>query len=164
MLARKLPQLRVLVTDYCAGSCIYCRPSGEGNLPCLNRDMEYSTAISVAKIYRALGGKKIKISGGDPVLWGDLCDYIKELKNTLRFEHVEVITRSPKIRDSIESLSGNNLDILNFSLDSLKPERYRKITGKNDFRQYIEAIIHSATKIPCKIRIKQNNSAVYMKS
>ena len=153
MLSKKLPQLRVLVTDYCAGKCIYCRPSGEGNLPCLNREMKYSTAISVAKIYRALGGKEIKISGGDPVFWFGLCDYVKELKNTLRFEHVEVITRSPTILDSIESLSGNNLDLLNFSLDSLEPERYRKITGKNDFQQYIEAIINSATKIPCKINM-----------
>lgn len=148
-----LPQLRVLVTDYCDSKCIYCRPSGEGNLECLHQNMKYETAKNAAKLYRASGGREIKISGGDPVFWPHLCDYIHALKYDMNYEHVELITRSARIAGIVDQLVDEHLDILNFSLDSICPQKYYKITGKSDFDIYIQTIVKSAAKLFCKINM-----------
>ena len=149
----QLPQLRVLVTDYCDSKCIYCRPSGEGNLFCRHQNMSYETAINAANLYRSYGGREIKISGGDPVFWPHLRDYVHALKHDMKYEHVEVITRSVRISELINQLADDNLDVLNFSLDSICPEQYRTITGKADFDAYSKTIIQSAAKLYCKINM-----------
>lgn len=150
---QRLPQLRVLVTDYCDSKCIYCRPSGEGSLSCRHQNMSYKTAINAARLYRSYGGREIKISGGDPVFWPHLCDYVYTLKHDMKYQHVELITRSTQIAKIVNQLADNNLDVLNFSLDSNSPEQYRNITGKNDFDAYSQTVIQSATRLYCKINM-----------
>lgn len=145
------PQMRLLVTDYCDSKCVYCRPSGEGNLRSRHQLMDYKTAKAVASIYKANGGEEIKITGGDPVFWPYLSEYIRYLKRDLCFSKVELITRSTMILDLIDELVSSDLDVLNFSLDTTSEERYKLITHKNDFSAYIEAIKFCATKIYCKI-------------
>ena len=147
----KLPQLRVLVTDYCDSKCIYCRPGGEGNLQCRHLSMSYDTAIQAATAYRKLGGNSIKISGGDPVFWKHLIQYISFLKNDLQYDHVELITRSVKIMPYIDDLDRAGLDVINFSLDTISEEKYTYITGKHDLQLLEEIIIQCAGKMYCKI-------------
>ncbi len=146
-----LPQLRMLVTDYCDSNCIYCRPGGEGNLMCRHLNMDYATATEVAAAYYKLGGNSVKISGGDPVFWGHLIEYIEYLKRQLQFNHVELITRSVKIRELIEELNYAGLDVLNFSFDTLIENRYSIITRKNDFSLFKEVICECAKIFYCKI-------------
>lgn len=149
----RLPQLRVLVTDYCESKCIYCRPSGEGNLDARHRNINYTTALRVAELYQSFGGKDLKITGGDPVLWPCVMDYVSALKNSLAFERVELITRNPAVLEFVDLLVSTHLDVLNFSLDTLSPLRYRQITGKNDFHAYINAITKCACVLFCKINM-----------
>lgn len=161
MSVRQLPQLRVLVTDYCDSKCIYCRPSGEGSLECQHRNMKYVTAINAARLYRAFGGREIKISGGDPVFWPYLCEYIHALKCGMRYEHVELITRSARISGFIDRLAEEDLDVLNFSLDTTCPQKYYEITGKSDFDVYLQTIAQSAAKIFCKINMVVMNGTTF---
>lgn len=150
---KKLPQLRVLVTDFCDSKCIYCRPGGEGNLSCKHQQINFETAIKAAAIYKKYGGTEIKISGGDPVFWEYLSQYIRYVKHDLSFSRVEVITRSVRISDMITSLIQNGLDVLNFSLDTVHEERYRIITKKDDFKKYSDTIRSCAERIYCKINM-----------
>lgn len=145
--------MRVLVTDYCDSKCVYCRPSGEGNLECKHQQIKYDTAAKAAFIYRESGGTEIKISGGDPVFWPYLCEYVRYLKHDLGFEHVELITRSTKITRIADLLINENLDVLNFSLDTINPDCYNTITGKNDFNDFIQAIKYCSSKLFCKINM-----------
>ena len=149
----KMPQLRVLVTDYCDSNCIYCRPGGEGNLDCHRLTMSYETAVLAATAYRKIGGKEIKISGGDPAFWQYLSKYIAFLKNELKYERVELITRSVKIASQIDELKCSGLDVLNFSLDTVNKDRYNYITKKNDFEQLIEVINLASHQMYCKINM-----------
>lgn len=154
MREKKMPQLRVLVTDFCDSKCIYCRPTGEGNLRCSNqRYLSSETAKAAAKVYQDNGGTEIKISGGDPAFWPYLVDYVSYLKKELMFERVEVITRSTKIFSLIDSLISAGLDVLNFSLDTTNAEKYKKITGKKDFFDFCKIIQECAAKIYCKINM-----------
>lgn len=149
----KIPQMRVLVTDFCDSKCIYCRPTGEGNLICDNRSISYETAVNAARLYHELGGENLKISGGDPVFWEHLDRYIVELKKEIGIKHVELITRSTRIKSHIDSFIRVGPDVLNFSLDTVNPKRYTAITGKTDFDEYVNIIKYCAGKLYCKINM-----------
>lgn len=151
MTNHKLPQLRVLVTDYCDSNCMYCRPGGEGNQNCNHLSMKYETAVKAAELYKNLGGDAIKITGGDPVFWEYLSEYIKHLKEKLHYSKVELITRSINIWKVINDLKKSGLDVMNFSLDTLDAKRYQSITGKRDFDQYKSIISKCAGMLYCKI-------------
>ena len=148
----KLPQLRLIATNYCDSKCVYCRPTGEA--VCKNGDensLSLESAIEISKLYKESGGKDIKITGGDPVYWKHLSECVKALKKDIQVEKVEVITRSVKIKNIIDKLIDNGLDSINFSLDTLDPEKYCTITGKNDLDELIKVIQYCSSKIHCKI-------------
>lgn len=149
-----MPQMRILVTDFCDSKCIYCRSTGESNLQCSTKKfLTLDIAKAVAKIYQMNGGTEIKISGGDPAYWSSLLDFVYYLKRELKFKKVEVITRSTKISSIIDELIYAGLDVLNFSFDSTDKEKYRRITGKRDFDRFVEIIKECSSKIYCKINM-----------
>ena len=149
----KIPKLRVLATDFCDSKCVYCRPGGEGNLKCRKQSLDFEIAKDVAKAYRNLGGNSIKITGGDPVFWSHLIEYVKYLKEELNYSCVEVISRSVHISEILNELKNSGLDILNFSLDTIYEEKYSLITRKNDFNKYKEIICECANNFYCKINM-----------
>jgi len=148
-----MPQLRVLATNYCASKCIYCQPSGEGNIKVNSENsIDINEVIQVAELYKQYGGNEVKITGGDPVFWPDLVECVRMLKSKLNFDKVEVITRSPNILSIIDDLIAAGLDTLNFSLDSLIENTYKHITSCCNFEQYLDAIKTCSNKpIYCKI-------------
>ena len=148
----KIPQLRLIATNYCDSRCIYCRPTGEAVYK-NNSEMSLSleSAIEISRFYKENGGTDIKITGGDPVYWENLSDCVKILKSSLGIEKVEVITRSVSIIDIIDKLIDNGLDSINFSLDTLDEKKYETITGKNDLEEFLEVIKYCSSKTHCKI-------------
>lgn len=115
----KIPQLRIVATSFCGGKCLYCRPTGEGN-DCGdgNKFIDVGKALEICQLYREMGGTEVKITGGDPVFWPELVQFVKCLKSDLIFQKVEVITRSPKILGIVNDLVDAGMDVLNFSLDA----------------------------------------------
>lgn len=148
----KIPQLRILATSFCERKCLYCRPTGEGNIGCASRKfIDIENALEICRLYRKKGGHEVKITGGDPVFWPELVDFVKCLKDELGFQKVEVITRSPKILEKLSSLVTAGIDVLNFSLDTIDRVTYEKITGCYDYDELIAAIQESSTVLPVKI-------------
>lgn len=119
----KIPQLRILATDSCDSKCIYCRPSGEGNLGRKGILINNQTALKVASSYRKMGGSSVKITGGEPAFWPFLTQYVAFLKQELLYEHVEVISRSVKIASKLQELKNVGLDVINISLDTVDQDR-----------------------------------------
>lgn len=148
---KRIPQLRVLATDFCGNKCIYCRDSGEGNFKSEQRCVALDVVTKVADAYKRLGGTEIKITGGEPVFWRDLVNCVDILKNQLKFQRVEVITRSTEILGLLDALVGVGLDILNFSLDSVNKHTYERMTLKHDFEEYINAVKRCSNMCVCKI-------------
>ena len=147
-----IPQLRIIAANFCKRSCIYCRPTGEAVATCSKNSFAcIEDVIMIAKLYKAQGGSEIKITGGDPVFWKDLPKCVERLKNEVGIESVEVITRSPHIAFVFDDLLMAGLDTLNFSLDTIDPDDYRKIVGKDDFFELRNIICEAAKKINTKI-------------
>src|ERR1700752_1419222 len=73
---RAITDLRISVTDHCNYKCVYCRTGNEG---ALYGDLPFADYLRMARVLAGLGIKKVRITGGEPLLRGGVVDFICEL-------------------------------------------------------------------------------------
>ena len=136
--------LRISLTDKCNLNCLYCNPADYQYHAFHNKQiLSYEEIIRVVKIFTSmLGFKKIRFTGGEPLVRKNiltLFDKISVLKKQHDFE-LGLTTNGTLLEDKIEHLKSFGLDKLNISLDSLKPDKFRRITGKENYESVMSAI------------------------
>ena len=87
-----------------------------------------------------LGIKKIKITGGEPLVRIGCADLIGKLKRIPGIEQVTLTTNGVLLGKYLKALMENGLDAVNISLDSLHREKYQQITGRDELQQVLESI------------------------
>ncbi len=126
---REIEYLRLSVTQKCNLNCIYCRPLEEvsGVKPCkeLTADEMERIVVSMAK----LGVKKVRITGGEPLIREDVCEIISRISNIPQIEALSMTTNGIHLEDRAEALKQAGLKSINISLDSLQSSRFEYITG-----------------------------------
>lgn len=149
---RRLPQLRVTVNSRCERACFYCRPSGEAVSTLPRTSINPDVLIRICEVFAKFDVQAVKITGGDPALWGPLVTTVGRLKHQLGFAQVHVISRHPKIGSLALGLARAGLDLLNISIDTLDFDLHKKITGRSDLPELLDAL-HAcvASGIPCKV-------------
>lgn len=148
----RLPQLRVTVNARCGRACFYCRPSGEGLATAHHEQLDLNEMLRVTAEFARRGITSIKLTGGDPALWEPLVEAVRRLKDEAGFKEVHVISRHPRIGVLAQALAAAKLDLINVSIDTLKPELYRDITGKDDLPQLLAAVQSCvAAGLPVKV-------------
>lgn len=148
-----LPQLRVTVNARCGRACFYCRPSGEALMTDANEELGLDELMQVAAECARHGIKAIKLTGGDPALWSPLVVAVRRLKAE-GFADVHVISRHPKIGSLANALAEAKVDLINLSIDTLKPELHRQITGVNDLPAVLNAVSQcAASGVPTKVNM-----------
>lgn len=120
--------LRISVTDRCNLRCQYCMPA-EG-LACAPRSElltfeEITFAVDVAV---SMGVDRVRITGGEPLLRRDLADLIGMLKSQTDVADIAMTTNALLLDRHAPALAEAGLDRINISLDSLRPDRFEKIT------------------------------------
>lgn len=140
MLLERLPQLRVAVNSRCGRSCFFCRPSGEAISTPPHRDIDPDTLVILARAFVLFGLREIKLTGGDPALWEPLAAIVPRLKKEAGMEHIEIISRHPQIGELASALALGGVDVINVSVDSLRPELHREITGVDDLPDVLYAL------------------------
>src|SRR3989338_7604161 len=137
---REINYLRVSVTDRCNMRCIYCMPS-EGIL-----HRQHSQILSFEEIYRivniasSIGVKKIRITGGEPLVRKDLSLFIKNLKCIKGLNEIALTTNGVYLKEHAFSLKEAGLDRVNISLDSLVPEKFLEITRGGSLARALEGV------------------------
>ncbi len=136
--------LRISLTDKCNLNCLYCNPStSRGARLQKNAILSYDELLRLIDIFAGkLGVKKIRFTGGEPLVRKDILfffDEVYKLKIKYGFE-TGLTTNGTVLEDKLESLKRSGLDRLNISLDSLRPDRFKYITGKDDIHKVIRAI------------------------
>lgn len=127
---RQFRYLRLSVTDVCNFRCSYCLPQGY-------KKCQSKPELSVAEISRLLRAfsllsfKKLRLTGGEPTLRSDLAEIIREA--SLGGFQVGLTTNGYRLNEKIRAYKDSGLSLLNLSLDSLNPTRFKEITGKNEF-------------------------------
>jgi len=137
---REITYLRVSVTDRCNLRCKYCMPP-EGIEKKRHQDI-----LSLEDIYRIikestrLGIKKIRFTGGEPLVRMGLPNLIKNVSKLEGIKEITMTTNGILLSKYIKELNEAGLNRVNISLDTLKPERYKDITRGGDFNKVIEGI------------------------
>ena len=126
---RNIDYLRVSITDRCNLRCIYCMPS-EGVVPVTHDDiLSFDEIVTVCKGAAALGIKKIKVTGGEPLVRRGVPALIRQIKAISGIENVTLTTNGVLLQDKIEELVVAGIDGINISLDSIDSIVFKEITG-----------------------------------
>ena len=125
---RRLNYVRISVTDRCNFRCTYCMPA-EG-VACIDHSliMRYEEILELCRVFRELGVRKFRFTGGEPLVRKGLVPFLKELKVQLPDVKTALTTNASLLSQYAEELAGAGLHSINVSLDTLDPEKFRKIT------------------------------------
>ena len=128
---RKLDYIRVSITDRCNLRCIYCMPPEGVDWKPHDSMLTFEEILRLCRIMADLGIKKIKVTGGEPLVRRGLAAFVKSLKALPGIEKVTLTTNGLLLGaylDETETLFPNSLpDGVNISLDALKADRYKRI-------------------------------------
>jgi GTP 3',8-cyclase len=151
---KRLPQFRVTLNARCGRTCFFCRPSGEAVATAAGSELKVDDLISVARVVRSAGITSIKLTGGDPALYGTLEDAVLKLKHKAGFEEIEVISRHPLIGERAERLAALGVTQFNMSIDTLDKRLHHELCGVNDLPEVIGALQSCVkTGVPVKVNM-----------
>jgi len=131
---RPINYLRISVTDRCNLRCIYCMPPEGISLMSHADILRYEEICLVAKAAAELGITKLRLTGGEPLVRAGLTDLVAMLAKIKGIDDISMTTNGVLLEKYSVGLKKAGLHRVNISLDSLRPDRFRKITrmGKLD--------------------------------
>lgn len=128
---RPIRDLRVSLTDRCNFRCFYCLPHGEPPIAPKEQMLSYEEIEYVCEIFLALGIEKIRLTGGEPMLRRDIETIIKKLTSlrSAGLHDLALTTNGYYLPERARSLKDAGLDRVTISLDSLKRDVFKRMTG-----------------------------------
>lgn len=125
---RPINYLRISVTDRCNLRCVYCMPEEGIELIPRQQILTYEEIHLVARAAAALGITKLRLTGGEPLLRPELSKLVAMLAGIEGIEDISLTTNGVLLGRYAAELKNAGLHRINVSLDSLRPERFRRIT------------------------------------
>src|SRR3990172_1293662 len=136
---RRIDYLRISITDQCNLKCIYCMP--EKGLKPFDRS-EILTSDEIIRIVRIAckyGVRKVRLTGGEPLMRGDIIPLISGIKQT-GIQDLSITTNGQRLAGMAMALKKAGVDRVNISLDTLIADRYRDMTRGGDIHRVWEAV------------------------
>ncbi len=132
-LGRPMHDLRISVMDRCNFRCPYCMPAdtfheGYRFLKSAER-LSFEEIVRLARLFVRLGVRKLRITGGEPLLRANLADLVGELTSIPGVEDVAITTNGVLLGKYASELKAAGLHRVTVSLDSLDPEVFRRLSG-----------------------------------
>jgi GTP 3',8-cyclase len=138
-LGRDITDLRISVTDRCNFRCVYCRSANHDNQMPESHLLEWPEIERLARILVELGIKKVRVTGGEPLVRPGLEKFIRSLGN-LGVRDLCLTTNGYGLADRVYTLAGAGVRRVNISLDSLDRHKFEKITRTKVFDDVIAGI------------------------
>lgn len=139
-IGRRINYLRLSVTGRCDLRCRYCRPSGGGEGPAGGEILSDKELLLIASMSVRLGIEKIRITGGEPLVRKGILELLSRFAAIPGLSKLVLTTNGLRLKESAGDLRKAGVESLNISLDSLRPERFARITGGGDLRRVLEGI------------------------
>ena len=144
--SRKLRDIRISVTDRCNFRCSYCMPKEiyDSNYKFFKKSeiLSFEEIIRVTKILASFGMKKVRLTGGEPLLRKNIHLLVSELKKIKEIQDISMTTNGVLLSEKrAELLKDSGLNRITFSLDSLNDKRFQEISGsKYSSKDVLEGI------------------------
>lgn len=139
---RKIDYLRISVTDRCNFRCHYCMPENQTFLP-HSELLDYTEIALLAERFIAHGIRKIRLTGGEPLVRRDIQILLMALGRHVHAGHLEELTlttNGSRLSQYAPLLAEAGVRRINVSLDSLDPEKFAAITRGGKLSQTLEGI------------------------
>ncbi len=137
---REINYLRISVTDRCNLRCIYCMPSAGIRLLPHSQILSYEEIVRIAGEATALGIRKIRLTGGEPLVRRHIADLVAALKRVPGIAEVALTSNGILLPGLARDLKRAGLDRINISLDTVDESTYRRITRCGELRAALAGI------------------------
>ena len=137
---RPLNDLRISVTDRCNYRCAYCMPRDEYTWLEREEILTFDEMARLARIFLSLGVEKIRLTGGEPLVRRDLEVLVRKLSGLTGLEELCLTTNGLWLVEKAGPLRAAGLNRLNVSLDTLDPEKFKKITKRGELEPVLKGI------------------------
>jgi len=149
---RNISYLRLSITDRCNLRCRYCMPATGIEQRQHDDILSYDEMLRIVAAAATLGIRKVRITGGEPLVRKGVIGFLQQLANVEGIEEIALTTNGILLADYAEQLSAAGIKRLNISLDSLNPDTFNEITRGGDLRRVL-AGIEKAEQIGMKIKL-----------
>jgi GTP 3',8-cyclase len=156
---RKIDYLRISITDRCDFRCVYCMAEEMTFLP-RTQILSLEEIYTLAKAFVELGVKKIRITGGEPLVRKGVIGLLTDLGQLNGLKELVLTTNGSHLSAMAQDLKQANIKRINISLDTLNPLKFKAITRTGDLAQVLGGI--QAAKNAAFDRLKIN--AVILKN
>ncbi|MDD2790260.1 MAG: GTP 3',8-cyclase MoaA [Sulfurimonas sp.] len=149
--ARVVDYLRVSVTERCNFRCQYCMPEKPFSWVPKENLLSFEELFEFMKVAIDEGIKKIRITGGEPLLREDLDKFIKMIYDYEPTIDLAMTTNAFLLKGTAQRLKDAGLKRINVSIDTLKPEVAQAIAGKDVLKNVLEGV-EEAVKVGLKVK------------
>jgi len=137
---RRINYLRLSVTCRCNLRCSYCRPAGGEEAPTAGEILSDDELLLLARTAVGLGIEKIRVTGGEPLVREGIVELLSRLAVIPGLKKLVLTTNGLHLKESAWALRRAGVESLNISLDTLRPDRFARITGGGDLRRVIQGV------------------------
>ncbi|OAS24391.1 GTP 3',8-cyclase MoaA [Paenibacillus oryzisoli] len=132
--------LRISVTDRCNLRCVYCMPEDGMEFEPDEKLLTFDEITEIVRILARLGVRKLRLTGGEPLVRKNLEQLIGRLSQIPGIEDIALTTNGIYFASRAEKLRAAGLTRVNISLDSLRADRFSLITRGGDIRRVLASI------------------------
>jgi cyclic pyranopterin phosphate synthase len=151
---RRIDYLRISLTDACNLRCVYCMPENMRFQP-RSQLLQDEEILAVVRAAAELGVTKIRLTGGEPTIRPGMVELVRAIAGTPGIQRVAMTTNGLLLAELAEPLAQAGLQWLNVSIDTLDPEKFRRITRWGDLRRVWDGIAaaEAAGLSPLKLNV-----------
>ncbi len=144
--------LRISVTDRCNIRCFYCMPELDAQYMPRAEILSWEEMARVVRVASEMGVRKIRITGGEPLVRKNLSFLIREIGKIPAIEDIALTTNGTLLAGQAQELYDAGLRRINVHIDTLNRERFLKITRRDEFDK-VMAGIDAAQRVGFKVKI-----------
>ena len=128
---RSIDYLRVSITDRCNLRCVYCMPCEGVEWVEHTSILSYEELIRLCRIFASLGVRRVRLTGGEPLVRKGLDRIVRGVKAIPGIESVTITTNGVLLAEQLPALLDAGLNGINLSLDTLDREQFKRITRRD---------------------------------
>lgn len=136
---RRITYIRLSVTDRCDFRCSYCMPMHVEFLP-KREVLTLEECLRVVRAFALLGVDKVRITGGEPLVRRDLCWLLERASSVPGVRELAITTNGSQLSRMAREIRAAGVDRVNISLDTLDPEKFRRLTRVGDLPKVLAGI------------------------
>jgi len=163
---RRHTYLRISLTERCNLRCLYCMPEEGIELTPKKSLLTTEEIVRLARLFVSEGVDKIRLTGGEPTVRKDFMDLAAELGGIPGLKHLGITTNGIVLAKKLPLLKELGMDLLNISLDTLRPTTFQQLTRRNGLEKVLRSIDvacdlgYDPVKVNCVVMRGQNDQEI----